>query len=127
MQKIVMHRETGLPLGTICTVLSTDNVATAQVLEQRLEQINTEIGALRSQQTVIINLLKNKNALGSSRVLTKDRWIALLKSTGLSEQDMNRWQIEFERMAPEAHQDFLESLGIEPEEVKSIRKWSRRD
>jgi hypothetical protein len=38
---------------------------------------------------------------------------------------MKNWHIEFERTSPEAHQDFLESLGIEKDEVAAIRDWSR--
>jgi hypothetical protein len=39
---------------------------------------------------------------------------------------MNRWHAEFERQAPEAHEDFLASLGIPPAERALIRKRSRR-
>jgi len=28
-------------------------------------------------------------------------------------------------MSPEAHQDFLESIGIEQDEILLIRKWSQ--
>ena len=35
-----------------------------------------------------------------------------------------QFHIEFERMSPEAHQDFLESLGIEKNEVSLIRNMS---
>jgi MerR family transcriptional regulator, thiopeptide resistance regulator len=34
---------------------------------------------------------------------------------------MNRWHTEFERRAPEAHHEFLLSLGIPPDEVAKIR------
>jgi hypothetical protein len=33
--------------------------------------------------------------------------------------------VEFEKLAPESHQDFLESLGIPSPEIASIRKGSR--
>ena len=91
-----------------------------------LAQIDAEFRALRAPQSAIIKLLKNSNALHGSRVLTKQRWVTLLRNTGLSEENMNRWHIEFERMAPDAHQDFLESLGIKPEEIESIRRLSRQ-
>jgi DNA-binding transcriptional MerR regulator len=34
---------------------------------------------------------------------------------------MRRWHVEFERLAPEGHQDFLESPGIAPEEIGTQR------
>ena len=40
---------------------------------------------------------------------------------------MHRWHVEFEALAPESHQDFLESLGIPPPEIASIRAGSRAD
>ncbi|KDE39478.1 hypothetical protein ADINL_2607 [Nitrincola lacisaponensis] len=39
---------------------------------------------------------------------------------------MDKWHMEFEKMSPNAHQDFLESLGIPPEEVALIRQFSRQ-
>jgi hypothetical protein len=37
---------------------------------------------------------------------------------------MRRWHKEFERSAPEEHQEFLEFLHIPSDEIKSIRHWS---
>ena len=59
--------------------------------------------------------------------MTKERWVSLLQATGLNETDMEKWHIEFERIAPEAHQDFLESLGIPDIEIKLIRQRSREN
>jgi hypothetical protein len=53
--------------------------------------------------------------------MTKQKWIALLASVGLDPQGRDEWHRAFEEQSPEAHQDFLESLGIEPEEVQKIR------
>ena len=50
---------------------------------------------------------------------------ATLRAAGFSEKDMHSWHIQFEKMEPEAHQEFLESLGITPEEIGKIRDWSR--
>jgi hypothetical protein len=38
---------------------------------------------------------------------------------------MHRWHREFEKSAPDEHQEFLEFLHIPAEEIKSIREWSR--
>ena len=58
-------------------------------------------------------------------MLNKERWVAIMKAAGLSEQDMRNWHSQFEKMEPEAHQEFLESLGIESEEIVKIRERSR--
>lgn len=36
-----------------------------------------------------------------------------------------QFHIEFERMSPVAHQDFLESLGMQEKEVSLIREMSK--
>ena len=57
--------------------------------------------------------------------MTKDKWVNIMKSAGFSEEDMHRWHREFERAAPEEHQEFLQYLHIPAEEIGAIRKWSR--
>jgi hypothetical protein len=62
-----------------------------------------------------------------ARVLTKETWVSILKASGLDEAGMKQWHIEYERTSPEAHQDFLESIGIENAEIRLIRAWSRSE
>lgn len=121
MERIRLFRGTGLPLEAIASLLEKEDED--RVLENRLYAINAEIQALRQQQKVILQLLEMEAT--HARVMTKDAWVALLAATGLDEAGMWKWHAEFEKAAPEAHQDFLESLGIEPEEITAIRAWSR--
>lgn len=72
-----------------------------------------------------MRLLENGALLRSTRALDKRRWVRILSAAGLDEAAMHRWHVEFEALAPESHQDFLESLGIPPSEITSIRAWSR--
>jgi len=58
-------------------------------------------------------------------VITKDRWVEIMRAAGLSDDDMHNWHRQFERLEPEAHQEFLESLGIEPDEIRAIRERFR--
>lgn len=62
-----------------------------------------------------------------SRVVTKETWVSMLKAAGLDAQGRKNWHIEFEKSSPEAHQDFLESIGIDEGEITLIRQWSRTD
>jgi hypothetical protein len=48
-----------------------------------------------------------------------------MRASGLTEDDMRRFHAEFERNAPEEHQEFLEFLHIPAEEVEAIREKSR--
>jgi hypothetical protein len=58
-------------------------------------------------------------------MLNKTRWIEIMRAAGLSDQDMHNWHVQFECMEPEAHQEFLGSLGIDAEEIVRIRRFSR--
>lgn len=55
----------------------------------------------------------------------KERWVEIMKAAGFSDEDMHNWHCQFEKMEPEAHDEFLQSLGIDAEEVRRIREWSR--
>jgi DNA-binding transcriptional MerR regulator len=122
-------RAAGMPVAEIDAVLEPDarfRGSLEEALHRRLTGLNREIAALRRQQQVVLALLKQPAAAGRSRVMTRERWVALLAAAGLDEADRELWHREFERQSPEAHQDFLESLGIEAAEIRRIRAWSAR-
>ena len=114
----------GMSLQTIAAILAAPRQKTVQALERRLDDLNREMRDLRSQQRVIVDLLKDPSLLAGTRVLDKDRWVAVLRGAGLDDAAMGRWHVAFERMSPEAHQDFLESLGIDANAITEIRSWS---
>lgn len=125
MEKIALYREAGLPLQAIAKVIDQQGHELYAALEKNLLVLNEKIQRLRNQQQVVIRLLESEGAVKQSRVLSKERWISLLRATGMSDDDMLNWHIEFEKMSPEAHQDFLESLGIAAAEIEEIRVQSR--
>ncbi|MHB8902875.1 MAG: hypothetical protein ACYC6Y_29295 [Thermoguttaceae bacterium] len=55
-------------------------------------------------------------------MITKDRWVEIMRAAGLSDDDMHNWHHQFERLEPDAHQEFLESLGISADEIQQIRQ-----
>jgi crotonobetainyl-CoA:carnitine CoA-transferase CaiB-like acyl-CoA transferase len=57
--------------------------------------------------------------------LNKAQWIAMFQALGLDEKAMKQWHHLFETRHPEAHQSFLEWLGLEGDEVTQIRQHSR--
>ena len=127
MDRIMLFRSAGLSLESISLLLDKEGGDLNSAFEQRLSSINNEIQGLRNQQKVILKLLENETSTQNSRVLTKETWVAILKGAGLDEAGMKNWHIEFEKTSPEAHQDFLESIGIEEGEITLIRGWSKSD
>jgi DNA-binding transcriptional MerR regulator len=125
----------------------------AQILAGRLRSLEEEVTRLQEQQRQIIRLLASMNCAPSVRhrgqtarkaqphagssglpsipvleeadMVNKERWVAIMKAAGLTDDDMRNWHRQFEKMEPEAHQEFLQSLDIGSEEIESIREWSR--
>ena len=58
-------------------------------------------------------------------MVTKEKFTAVLRASGFTEEDMRRLHTEFESSAPNEHQEFLEFLHIPAEEIRQIREWSR--
>jgi DNA-binding transcriptional MerR regulator len=126
LRQIRIFRDAGLTLDDIRVLLDrrSDSDA-ASVLERRLQQLSAEIERLRGHQRSILALLKHKTRFRRSEVMTKDKWVSIMQASGFSEDDMHRWHAEFEKAAPEDHQEFLSYLKIPHEEIARIRDWSR--
>lgn len=122
LEQICTYRKVGLTLKEISNILDASASVAALILQKRLEELNKEIGWLRKQQQVIVKLLENRVIQSQVRVFNEKAWVSLLRSIGLTDIDMQQWHQEFERLSPETHQDFLESLGISSEEITKIRK-----
>jgi MerR family transcriptional regulator, thiopeptide resistance regulator len=91
-----------------------------------LQEISNEILALQTKQNLLSSMLKNLAADGCPPTVDKAMWIEMLRAAGMDDQAMERWHNEFEQRAPQAHHEFLLSLGIAEEEVQQIRSWSRK-
>lgn len=126
LRQICLYRSVGLSVRDVRELLSGAEGAAAAVLKKRLIELEAEIGELRRHQQAILKLLKaRKSLLRRTKDMTKEKWVSIMQAAGFSEDDMRRWHQEFERAAPDDHQEFLNYLHIGPEEVSSIREWSR--
>jgi DNA-binding transcriptional MerR regulator len=129
---------------------------TGRILERRLHTLEEQIDTLQGQQRDILRLLEqlalrpSKTNRGDKRrsprarvagesplsrkhpfnkektVVNKQQWVAIMTAAGFSEQNMHDWHKTFERMEPQGHQEFLESLSLSKDEISRIREWSRK-
>ena len=125
LQQICVYRDAGVPLADIRSLLDGGRDDAAAVLRRRLVELSAGIERLREQQRAIARLLKSAHKLRSIPMVTKEKWVAIMKAAGFSEDDMRRWHAEFEKAAPGDHQEFLEFLHIPADEIGHIRGWSR--
>ncbi len=54
-----------------------------------------------------------------------DAWVSMFREIGLDEERMRKWHKIFESRHPEAHQSFLEWLGLNAEKIAEIRTMSK--
>jgi len=125
-RQICIYRDAGLRLEDIRELLDLGNNEGAAILQRRLVELSQEIDKLRLQQRAIAMLMQNKNSLRRRKMMTKEKWSSIMRASGFSEDEMNRWHVEFERAAPDDHQQFLEYLHIPQEEIQGIRAWSQK-
>ena len=57
--------------------------------------------------------------------ITKDQFVAVLDEAGVTEEQKRHFHAAFEKQHPQAHQAFLEWLGLSAAEVAKIREHSR--
>lgn len=125
LQQICTYREAGVPLEQIKGLLDQAGESEEDVLITRLSEVNKEISLLRLQQKIIVEILKGKSLDNRLRMFDQKAFVSLLKSSGVDEKVLERLHSEFEKNAPEEHQNFLEFLGISAEEIRVIREESR--
>lgn len=126
LQQICAYRNAGLGLGDIRAILNSPENNASAILKRRLLELDAEVETLRGHQRAILKLLQSKKSFWRRKVMTKEKWVSIMKASGFTEDDMHRWHAEFERSAPADHQEFLAFLHVPSEEIRSIREWSHK-
>ena len=122
---IIAYRSFGVAIKNIAALLDRqDDMTQEHILRDQFNSLEQEIQKLRQQQKAIVMLLEQPTLLEQNMV-NKERWVEIMKAAGLNEQDMKNWHKQFEKMEPDAHQEFLESLSIDADEITKIRSWSK--
>jgi DNA-binding transcriptional MerR regulator len=125
LERIRQLREAGLTLKEIHGVLASGGKPGAKLLAQRMSQTADSIVGLKTQQRLLAGMLRQVASGKLPAAVDKKMWIEMLRAAGMDEKGMMRWHSEFERRAPDGHQEFLLSLGIPEDEVVRIRRFSR--
>lgn len=125
MARIAAFREAGITLKLIRAILDGEDPGLLETaLEKRLTALNQEIAQLRSQQALVVGLLQRKSGDSGERQVDVEQWVAMLEEAGIDAAGRLRWHQAFERDAPQAHQAFLQSLGLDEAEIREIRQRS---
>jgi MerR family transcriptional regulator, thiopeptide resistance regulator len=125
LRQICAYRDAGLTLADIRSILDAPGSDAAAVLRRRLTELSAGMERLREHQRAIARLLTTTDQFRRFTVVTKEKFVAVLRAAGFTEEEMRRLHTEFESSAPNEHQEFLEFLHIPAEEIRSIRESSR--
>jgi MerR family transcriptional regulator, thiopeptide resistance regulator len=125
LRQICAYREAGLTLEDIRVLLDRRDTDASNVLKRRLLELDLEIAELREHQRAILKLLNVDESQWRTEVITKDKWVSIMRGAGFNDDDMHRWHKQFEKSAPQEHQEFLEFLHIPKDEIVKIREWSK--
>lgn len=147
LKQICLYRKMGIPLREIAGLLdqADGQGKTESILRRRLETLAREADELRRQEREILELLKQTavktrdfkaRARQGSRaknctffletiMVSKKRWVEIMDAAGFGDAEKKRWHAMFEKMEPEGHREFLESLGMAKEEIEKVRACSR--
>jgi MerR family transcriptional regulator, thiopeptide resistance regulator len=125
LERICQFREAGLTLKEIHCVLASGGRPRARLLDKRMRETARSIVQLKNQQRVLAKMLSRIASGSTSAPIDVTVWVEMLQAAGMDQKARKRWHTEFERRASEAHNEFLLSLGIPPDAVAQIRRWSR--
>jgi DNA-binding transcriptional MerR regulator len=120
------YRQAGLSIEDIQRILETPEDPNSALFHDRLKELGEEIRALQMKQNVLAGMLRAFTSDEMPAIVDKEAWVEMLRAAGMDEAAMARWHTEFERRAPQAHHEFLLSLGIPEEEALGIREWSAK-
>lgn len=124
LEKIMAYRSFGVPVVQLTSLLDKSNKdGQKQVLMDQFNALEGEIQKLRLQQKAIVQFMEEPQLL-DTKIVSKERWTEIMREAGLTDEDMRNWHMHFEKNEPEGHQAFLESLNIDPDEIKAIRSWA---
>lgn len=123
--QICTFKEAGVSLNEIKNLLDNNGTNESFVLEKRLKELNKGIRDIKAQQKIIIEMLKTKNISDKNLIIDKETFTSILKAAGLEDTTLKQLHIQLEKNSPDAHQLFLEFLGISEEEIKLIRNSHR--
>ena len=121
LRLIRTYKDAGLTLKEIRVLLQTDTSPGRNLLKRRILELDDNIAGLRLQQRALLAMLRNTGDDTFTSVISKQDWVGILRTSGMSEGDMDRWHAAFERNAPRAHHAFLRWLGIPEKDARKIR------
>lgn len=125
LNKIMLFRDAGVPLAEISNLLNAANLEVTAQLLKRLGELNKEIEAAKKQQNIIVKLLETSILYKNLKNMDESTWLAILDLAGIKRETTEEWHSQFEKHSPMQHQNLLELLGFDADEIQDQREHYR--
>ncbi len=120
LEKIKSYRASGVSLKDIEKILNTADNEVSKILLSRLSEIQSEIAALKKQELLVIDVLKERTAYGNDVQFAPGSWTKLLEKLGYDEASRLKWHKDFEEENTMMHREFLRSLKMSDQQIKDM-------
>lgn len=121
LRQILIFREIGTSLGDINVLLCADDFDISAHLLKRLKDLNNQIEVVKTQQNIIVKLLKNFKLHEYKENPDKNDWIRLVKTAGIEFDRIMEWHYQFEKNSSEQHYKFLQMLKFTEAEIEALK------
>ncbi len=123
LKQIVLYKDVGVPLSEIDRLISASEYDCVAILMTRLSDLNQKINLIKQQQDIIVSILRNIELCRNFKNLDKESWETILASIGMNEEQAMLWHADLEKNSPQQHQHLLTALGMQPDEIKTMREY----
>lgn len=124
LEQICRYRASGLSLEEIGQLMNENGDVTA-IMEKRLQHLASAISELQLKERLLKGMLKTIRSGYESAGLERQTWLELKQACGQNEAAIKHWHRLFELRTPQAHHEFLLSLGLSEKEVLFVRYISK--
>lgn len=122
LKRIMAYRSFGVAVADIADLLNNeDQQSQSALLMAQFDNLEKEVVKFKRQQQAIVIMLQEPELL-NDHGLSKEQWVELMISLGFDEPEMVAWHQSFEALKPEKHLAFLQSLGIDDQEISKIQR-----
>ena len=126
LSRIMLFKDAGLPLNEVPKLLkNVEKSNITAVFMKQLNELNREIMVIKERQEVIVKILMSEKVAESIPKLNTDGWNMILSNAGIGTKETNKFHEDFENYSPLQHQQFLEAIGFNEEEIMCTRRRSR--
>jgi DNA-binding transcriptional MerR regulator len=126
--RIMLFKDAGIPLKEVLKLLSNkEDESMTAVLIKQLSECNKSIVEIKKRQGIIVKILKDVEIVENINQVDIEGWNEIFKVAGIGVEAARLFHEEFENNSPQQHQQFLEAIGFDEEEIKSVRLRSRSE